>query len=149
MIPNDIERLLIVDACRQLIHRYAFLNDARDYTALVELFTVDAELRRPSAPEQPIVGRDAILAAFQGRPATAATFHLCTDVLVDVLSPTTARARSRILLLSGSRPEGGGVPDAASMKPVLPGTFSDELVLGADGWKFSKRSGALWMQPTL
>ena len=142
---NDIERLLIVDACRTLIHRYAYLNDARDFNELVELFTEDAVFYRPSAPDDAIVGRDAILKSLQARSASTITFHLCTDVLIEVASPQRASARSRILLLSGTRSADGNPPDPATLKPLLPGTFRDELVLTTSGWKFSRRSGRVWL----
>jgi len=141
---NDIERLLIVDACRALIYRYAYLNDARNFNELAELFTEDAVLCRPSAPDQAIVGRDAILQSLLARPASTATFHLCSDVLIDVDSPQRANARSRILLLSGTRAVDGKAPDPATLKPLLPGTFRDELVLTKSGWKFSRRVGRVW-----
>lgn len=145
---NETERLLVVEACRQLVHRYAYLNDEREFTAIAAMFTEDGLLYRPSAPDKAIQGRAAILAALQTRPATTATFHACTDVLVEVLSAQRATARSRILMLSGERTIGAIVPDAATVKAPLPGTFEDELVLTAEGWKFASRKGGLWVRPT-
>lgn len=142
---NDSERLLIVDACRNLIHRYAYLNDSRDFNELIELFTEDAVLYRPSAPDDAIVGRSAILSSLQARSAATVTFHLCTDVLIEVDSPTKATARSRILLLSGTRSADGSHPDPTTLKPLLPGTFHDELLLTSAGWRFSRRVGRLWL----
>ncbi len=145
---NEVEKLLAAEACRNLVHRYAYLNDERDFTAIAAMFTTDGVLYRPSAPDKPIYGREAILAALQTRPATTATFHLCTDVLVEVLSAERATARSRILMLSGERAPGAAVPDAATVKAPLPGTFEDELLLTAEGWKFASRKGGLWVRPT-
>jgi len=129
-------------ACSALISRYAYLNDERRFEELAALFTHDAVLYRPSAPAQAIEGREAILAAFRKRPADTLTFHLCTDILVEVDSETQARARSRILLLSAPRPADGGLPQAGV--PV-PGVFADRLVLTPDGWKFAQRRGAFWL----
>jgi hypothetical protein len=143
---NDIERLLIADACRDLICRYAYLNDEREFDALADLFTSEAVFCRPSAPETPIIGRDAILKSFKARPADVATFHVCSDFLIDVRDAEHASARSRILLLSGVRPAAGVIPDPPSVKPPLPGTFRDEMVLTAHGWKFQKRVGSLWVR---
>ncbi len=145
---NDLEKLLAAEACRDLIHRYAYLNDERDFAAIAAMFTVDGVLFRPSAPDKPIHGREAILAALQTRPPTTATFHVCTDVLVEVRSAERATARSRILMLAGERTAGASVPEAASVKAPLPGTFEDELVLTAEGWKFASRKGGLWVRPT-
>jgi ketosteroid isomerase-like protein len=139
------ERLAIIDACCALIYRYGYLNDERDYEALAELFTEDAVFRRPSAPDKPITGREAILAAFKARPTDTVTFHLVTDVLVEVDSADRARARSRILLLSGPRSANRAYPDVATTAPPLPGVFRDNLSLTAAGWRFSKRVGGLWL----
>jgi len=142
---RESQRVLIVEACRALIYRYAYLNDERNFEAAADLFTEDAVYRRPSAPEVLIRGREAILASLRSRPAVVATFHLCSDVLVEVDSPRRARARTRLLLLAGARPPDGGTPDPATLKAPLPGTFRDELTLTAGGWKFSQRIGGLWL----
>jgi hypothetical protein len=142
---NDIERLLIANACRDLIYRYAYLNDERDFEGLADLFTEDAVFYRPSAPDQAITGRTAILTSFNARPTGTATFHVCSDVVIDVESPQRAQARSRILLLSGPRSVDGSHPEPSTLKPLLPGTFRDEIALTARGWKFSRRMGSLWI----
>ncbi len=144
---NAMEKISVAEACRHLVHRYAYLNDERNFAAIAEMFTEDGVLYRPSAPDKPIQGRAAILAALQTRPATTATFHVCTDVLIEVLTANRTTARSRILMLSGERAAGATVPDAATVKPPLPGTFEDELVLTAEGWKFASRKGGLWVRP--
>jgi len=145
-MPFDaIQHLLIGQECQRLIHRYAYLNDERDFDALIELFTDDAILYRPSAPATPLVGREVILAAFRSRPADLRTFHLCTDVIVDVEDPEHALARSRVVLLSGARSDSEtGIVDVVS-KPPAPGTFQDRLRLTAQGWKFSERRGSFWI----
>jgi hypothetical protein len=144
---NETERMVIIEACRALIYRYAYLNDERDFEALADLFTDDGIFYRPSAPDTALVGREAILRALNARPPGTTTFHLCSDVLVDVDSPQQARARSRILLLSGSRGADGGHPEPATIKAPLPGTFRDELKRTPLGWKFARRMGSLWMAP--
>jgi hypothetical protein len=123
---------VIEQACARLVALYGYLNDARDVDALAALFTVDAILYRPAAPAQAVVGRDAIRASFAGRPP-GATFHLCTDVVIDVEDAEHATGRSRILLLK----EGATAP--------LPGIFQDRFRLTGEGWKFSERRGALWL----
>ena len=139
-----IEQLLIRQACLDLIVRYAYLNDERRFEELAALFTEDALLFRPSAPGQGIAGRPAILDAFHKRPADTMTFHVTSDVLVEVLDGAHARARSRILLLSGTRPQDGGALALAPKAPV-PGVFDDCLVLTDAGWKFSERRGRFWI----
>ncbi|MBD8529314.1 MULTISPECIES: nuclear transport factor 2 family protein [unclassified Massilia] len=134
----------IRQACTDLIVRYAYLNDERRFEELAALFTEDAVLYRPSAPGQGIAGRRAILDAFRKRPAGTMTFHVTSDVLVEVQDAENAGARSRILLLSAVRPQDGSVLPVETKAPV-PGVFRDRLVLTDDGWKFSERRGMFWI----
>jgi hypothetical protein len=139
-----IEQLAIRQACADLIVRYAYLNDERRFEELAALFTENALLYRPSAPDQGIAGRPAILDAFRKRPADTMTFHMTSDVLVEVLDGAHARVRSRILLLSGTRPADGGAL-ALEPKAPVPGVFDDSLVLTDAGWQFSERRGRFWI----
>jgi ketosteroid isomerase-like protein len=136
---GEVERYAAERACARLVVAYGYLNDARDFDALIDLFTEDATLYRPSAPERAIVGRAAILAAFQARAADLSTFHVCSDILVDIEDAASAAGRSRILMLSSARGAAVTAPSA--------GTFRDRFRLTADGWKFSERCGALWIRP--
>lgn len=141
---NNTERHAIERECSRLITRYAFLNDEREYDALVQLFTEDAVLYRPSAPDQAIAGRPAILEAFRKRPAETVTFHVCSDILIDVQEDgRSALGRSRILMLSTTL--SNGVPGEA--KTPVPGTFRDRFVLTGEGWKFAERRGSFWVRP--
>jgi hypothetical protein len=134
----------IRQVCTDLIVGYAYLNDERRYEELAALFTEDAVLVRPSAPDRPIAGRPAILEAFRKRPLDAMTFHVTSDILVDVEDEEHAQARSRILLLSGTRPQdGSGLPLDA--RAPVPGVFRDRFVLTRQGWKFSERRGTFWI----
>ena len=141
---DQTSAILIRQACADLITRYAWLNDERRFDELASLFTEDACLYRPSAPDKAIVGRGAILAAFRQRPIETATFHVTSDVLVEVRDAENADARSRILLLSAARPQDGGTLPQEARAPV-PGVFRDRLVLTGDGWKFSERRGMFWI----
>lgn len=141
-IPRDEEAAIKSD-CADLIVRYAYLNDERRLDELAALFTEDAVLFRPSAPEQPIEGRQAILAALCKRPPETATFHVTSDVQVEVDSATTARCRSRILMMSGTRSPEGGAP--TDVRAPVPGVFVDVLRLTPDGWRFASRRGSLWL----
>jgi hypothetical protein len=139
-----MDDISIRQACTDLIVRYAWLNDERRFEELAGLFTEDARLYRPSAPGQAIEGRAAILAAFRKRPVEAITFHVTTDVLVEIQGVDRARARSRILLLSATRPQEAGAPPL-EVKAAVPGVFRDSFVLSADGWKFAERRGMFWI----
>lgn len=140
------DELAIQRACTRLVSQYAYLNDERRFEELAELFTEDAVLYRPSAPVQAIEGRQAILEAFRKRPADAMTFHVCSDILIDVQSAYAAQGRSRILLLSTVRQEDGTASQAEPKAPV-PGIFRDRFRLTEKGWKFAERQGSFWITP--
>lgn len=142
-MSND-DHAAIERACARLISEYAYLNDQRRYEELAALFTPDGLLFRPSAPDQAIIGTDAILAAFRKRPLELMTFHICTDIIVSVDDAESARGQSRILLLSAKRPAEDGPRPAAFDAPV-PGVFYDRFRLTASGWKFAERRGSFWI----
>jgi ketosteroid isomerase-like protein len=138
------QQAAIERACTHLISQYAYLNDQRSFEALADLFTQDAVLFRPSAPDQAIVGRDAILEAFRKRRPEVMTFHVCSDVIIDVDDAARAHGQSRILLLSATRPAQDGVV-AKVAEPPVPGVFRDKFTLTEDGWKFAERRGTFWI----
>jgi hypothetical protein len=139
-----MDEVSIRQACADLIVRYAYLNDERRFEELAALFTEDARLYRPSAPGQAIEGRAAILEAFRKRSSDTITFHVTSDVLVEVQGARRAQARSRILLLSATRPQDAGALPA-DLKTPVPGVFRDSFELTGDGWKFSERRGMFWI----
>jgi hypothetical protein len=127
-------------AIAELITRYAALNDAGDWDGVATLYTDDGRMSRPTAPEDFIAGRAAILAAFRSRPLRA-TRHIVANVLVSLESDTEARATSQILLFTGAS-AGEGLP-VQSMAPPLVGTYRDRLTRTNHGWRFLERRGSL------
>lgn len=115
--------------CARLVALYANLNDEARWDELAALYAEDGVMYRPTAPDAGIAGREAILAAFKARPPRK-TRHVCSNVVIDVESPTTARGTSAMLLFTGD-----GVP--------LVGSFHDRFVLTGDGWRFAERRGSL------
>jgi hypothetical protein len=127
-------------AIAELITRYAALNDAGDWDGVAALYTDDGRMSRPSAPDDFIAGRAAILAAFKSRPLRAAR-HIVANVLVTLDSETAARATSQILLFTGvSAAEGLPVQ---STTPPLVGSYRDRLMRTDQGWRFAERRGSL------
>jgi hypothetical protein len=116
--------------CARLINLYAQLNDAARWEELAALYAADGSMTRPTAPDAPIIGRDAILAAFQSRPART-TRHICSNIVIDVETATAARGSSAMLLFT------------AANAPPLVGGFEDRFVLTGDGWRFAERRGTL------
>ena len=130
-IEHDIGRLLV---------DYVALNDARRWVELASLFVTDGEMVRPSAPDQPIVGREAILASLQARPADRRMRHVCANVQVSVLSATAATATSTYVIYAGTLQGDDSLPVLDASPPVLC-EFQDRLVLTGDGWRFTRRHG--------
>jgi len=131
--PGDVlARAMAEQAIAAQIYRFAQANDAHDHDALAEMFTQDGTFARPTEPDRPVEGREAIRAFFRDRPARR-TRHVMANVVVDFLSETEARARSYVVLYSGERGE-----------TVLIGDFDDRLVLESDRvWRFASRRGSL------
>lgn len=127
---NPEERRAIEWECTRLINLYANLNDAARWEEVAALYAEDGLMTRPTAPDDPIVGRSALLDSFLARPPRISQ-HVCANIVVDVESDTAASAFSVILLFT------------AADKPPLVGTYHDRFVLTPDGWRFSERRGSL------
>jgi hypothetical protein len=129
-LTEDARRAIEWD-CAALINLYATLNDAALWADVAALYTEDGSMTRPSAPDAPIVGRDAILAAFESRPART-TRHVTANIVVTALDADTATATSAMLLFT------------AADAPPLVGGFADRLHrVPGEGWRFAERRGSL------
>ncbi|MGZ8281371.1 MAG: nuclear transport factor 2 family protein [Allosphingosinicella sp.] len=124
------ERRAIEWECTRLINLYAQLNDTGRWEEVAALYAEDGLMTRPTAPDDPIVGREALLASFHGRPARTSQ-HVCSNIVVTVESETGASAQSGILLFTGRD------------TPPLVGSYRDRFVLTGEGWRFAERRGAL------
>jgi ketosteroid isomerase-like protein len=131
-------------AIAELITRYAALNDTGDWDAVAALYTEDGRMNRPTAPDQFLSGRSAILAAFRARPRRASR-HIVANILVTLEGEARAHASSQILLFTGTAAATGGLPVAADGPPLI-GTYEDTLVRTAEGWRFAVRCGRLDFQ---
>ena len=140
---TDEERRAIEWDCTRLINRYAALNDQGRWEEVVALYAEDGLMTRPTAPDAPIVGREALLAAFLSRPPRASR-HIVANIVVSVEDAVSASAFSMILLFTGALAEDGSLPVTG---PPLVGEYRDRFVLTPDGWRFSERRGALSFRP--
>ena len=127
---TDEESRAIEWECTRLINLYANLNDEARWEEAASLYAEDGLMARPTAPDAPIVGRAALLAAFLARPARTSQ-HVVANIVVEVESETAASAKSAILLFTSK--DG----------PPLIGTYRDRFVRTDEGWRFSERRGAL------
>ncbi|MEG3146312.1 nuclear transport factor 2 family protein [Sphingomonas sp. RT2P30] len=128
---TEDERRAIEWDCARLINLYAMLNDEGRWPEVAALYTEDGSMTRPTAPDAPIVGRAAILAAFESRPRRT-TQHVCSNIVVTVVGRDEAVATSAMLLFT-----------AADVAPLV-GGFADRFrrVTG-QGWRFAERRGSL------
>ncbi|WP_230461397.1 nuclear transport factor 2 family protein [Sphingobium sp. CAP-1] len=126
---TEEQRRAIEQDCARLVALYANLNDAGRWPDVAALYAPDGRMARPTAPDDWVAGRDAILAAFLARPART-TRHVCSNIVIDVVDDTHARGESAMLLFTG---------DAA---PKV-GSFNDVFVRTDAGWRFAERRGSL------
>lgn len=131
---EQAERREIELDCTRLINLYATLNDQARWEDVIALYAPDGLMTRPTAPDDPIVGRDALLAAFRSRPPRT-TRHVCANIVVTAETSDAASATSAMLLFTGAD------------KPPLVGTYHDRFVRLDGTWLFSERRGALSFQP--
>jgi hypothetical protein len=87
-------------------------------------------MARPAAPDDLIIGRAAILAAFEGRPLRTMRL-VCANVVIDVESASTARGTSAILLFTSRE------------APPRIGGFDDFFIDTGAGRRFALRRGML------
>ncbi|MCI4592446.1 nuclear transport factor 2 family protein [Sphingobium sp. BYY-5] len=126
---TEEQRRAIEQDCARLIALYANLNDAGRWEDVAALYAPDGRMARPTAADDWIEGRDAILAAFLARPART-TRHVCSNIVIEVLSDGEATGESAMLLFTG---------EAASKV----GSFHDRFVRTDAGWRFAERRGSL------
>lgn len=126
---NAEQRRAIEQDCARLIALYANLNDAARWDDVAALYSQGGRMARPTAPDDWIEGRDAILAAFLARPART-TRHICSNVVVDVLNENEAVGTSAMLLFTGEP------------APKV-GSFHDRFIRTEAGWRFSERRGSM------
>ena len=121
--PTDMQT-----GVRDAIARYAIAMDSRDMDGCANLFAMDAQV---DAMGEIIIGA-AQLRAWMARLAQRPPgIHLTTNVVVDQIDETHARATSSIAMI---RPgEGGG------WNVVAAGNYHDEFVFAQGRWLFAKR----------
>lgn len=142
---TPIDTMLAEHACEKLIKTYAALLDAGQWEDVAQLYVESGRMSRPTAPDDYVDGRDAILASFTARPARISR-HVCINIRVELTAEDAARATSQILLFVAEPGEDGGLPLQSPLPPMV-GTYQDKLVLTADGWRFAERRGSLDFKP--
>jgi ketosteroid isomerase-like protein len=101
---DDLQRLLAERACERLINEYARRVDFGEAAAIADLFTEDGRWEG----DQVFAGRAQIREWFAGRQDVSrrVSRHVCTNVMVEVLSPTAARSHCYMINYRHDRAEG-------------------------------------------
>ena len=139
---SELERTVIEWRCEQLVQRFALLNDASDFEALVGLFTEDGVFARPTIPDQPMVGRQVILEQFKKRPPRTIR-HLMANVTITAESHDRASGVCYMILYSGPPLAEGEKGPPKADGPALIGAFHDSFRKIGGEWLFSRRQGSL------
>ena len=140
---SDDTRRAIESDCRDLAIRSIVLNDTQDWETLTDLFTEDAVFVRPIAPDDPIKGKEAILAQYKARPKSRVTRHFATNVVIDVEGGDKARGLMYVLLISGTAETDPPKFPIKADPALLVGEFRDDYVLTDAGWRIAKRDGSM------
>ncbi|MFI1769812.1 nuclear transport factor 2 family protein [Streptomyces sp. NPDC020800] len=89
--PDPVERLLAERACERLIVELVRRLDLGEPSTVSDLFTPDGVWEWPY-DQRRIEGREALREYFGSRPVDRLSRRMCTNILVTVDSPDTARA---------------------------------------------------------
>jgi len=127
----DVRELGDIEEIRRVLIEYGRTLDSGDAAGYAALFTVDGEW---SGGPYSASKRDGIQAMAQrvidSRDPSSSMAHVLTNMLVDV-SGDTAKAWSRWMLV---------VPGTdGAMMIRRSGSYDDQLVRTAEGWKFARR----------
>lgn len=126
-----MDTLAIERACERLVLDFAYYSDHQEYESLARLFAnegIIGTMHRPSL--EPVVGREAILKAYQARPANRMTRHVCSNIRITVDSVDRARGITYAVVYSATA-------DQKAEERI--GEFEDEFVRTSEGWRFAVR----------
>ena len=141
---HDTERLAAESACRDLVMKAALRTDAGDHDGFAALFALDAVVTRPGG--QPLQGRDAILASYRSRPADRITRHVVTNCVVEVESPTQARATSYVQVWSATAGADATPFGLKAHDRIALGEFCDRFVqVPGEDWRIASRQARFVM----
>jgi 3-phenylpropionate/cinnamic acid dioxygenase small subunit len=123
------------ESIADLVARYAWAYDTRDWDALIACFTPDALLTLRVAGGElagPFRGHTEIMRLMRDSAAAQddRRRHVCTNLVVDLSGPGAASARSYLTLCS--------VRDGR-LEVLCTGTYTDEVVQDGQSWRLRSR----------
>jgi SnoaL-like domain len=130
---REASRLVVRQACAELVGAFAFLVDHQRYDELCELFTRDCVFSRPGVL---LNGRQELLSFMQARPATAVSRHFCSAPFMERVSADEAVAVSYLAFYEGEPAEAG---PARVNEITAFAEYHDEFKRTPNGWRISQR----------
>jgi SnoaL-like protein len=136
---DPLERLLAERACERLVYRYAHLLDLGEADRVPGLFADDGVWELPGRIR--FEGRAELDAGIPSRlnKAGRTARHVCTNVVIDVLSPTEAVGTSYMINYRHDDPSGVPAELPPAGEPLYMGEYRDRFVRTEDGWRFLHR----------
>ena len=133
---SEAERAAIIAACTELMLRYAWTIDHRDFDGYCALFCEEMSLKMPGQPAT--TSRAALRKGLEFRPKDLTSRHVITNPLVEVIDDKTARGACYLSLYRLN-----GAPDANGLlplkQPAAIGEYHDTYAKTAEGWRFKTR----------
>jgi hypothetical protein len=139
---DELERIVVERACERLIVEYCRRVDYGEAAGIADLFTPDGTWR---GVDLFLDGQDAIREWFTQRQGLErrVSRHVCTNVGVEVVSPTEARTLCYLINYRRDRPEGDTTLPVAGDIPKFVGECRDAFRRTDEGWRFSSREVTL------
>jgi ketosteroid isomerase-like protein len=132
---TDQDQISVRSACADLISKFAYHVDHREFDKAVSLFADDGVFERPDNKSS---GRSEIAKIWEGRPISVVTVHICAAPAFIEVSNDRAKSVTYCTLYHLEH-EGEGFPKSAGSTAIT--EFHDEFRLTPDGWRISHRRG--------
>jgi hypothetical protein len=121
-------------ACAKVSIAFANAIDRNDYDAVIGLFASDGILDRWG---NAIQGHAALRQWLDSRPRDVTTRHVCTNIMIERVSPGEARGTTYFTFYSAANAANG---EALPLEgPAVVGEYHDRFVLTERGWRLGKR----------
>lgn len=135
---DALQKLLIENACKDLMTRYCVSLDMRDPEMFVELFTEDGIWELANDNPRQLQGRDAMREYFDKRQKVVFNLHLLQNAHVTVHSETEAEGYCIALIVDG--PMGDGTLPVPVRGIELVTEYRDTYRLMPEGWRITRRT---------
>ena len=142
---HTAQQLADIQDCYDLVVDCAQIIDESRYDDLALVFSEDGIFARPTVPDEPIVGRAAIIASFKKRPANLVGQHLVLNIRVRLTGADTAEGSSSIMLYLTETEVPYEAGKGRKARGPLLGVYKDLYVRTAEGWRIQDRRGRVTM----